>query len=298
MLRELSETPAIGGISDAFGPAVRARMRAYQSAVEVAGCHSDVNLSIRIHRPVVGNPHMAECATIKGFLGQRSRPGGMAFRVESMSVFGRNHELVMPDGSAATLGPGESSRAGLPEPGSILTEFSTPNLPILTARTPSGLESHIIEPAATRANPGVDILTARLHSGMPSSPSPADPELTHIALISHPTKRLLLDVYLHRDMAAHATAYFGGYVWTPSVERDIQSAWPDRIPATPPLAMLGRGIGNAEFDGWPRHAELTRYAFQRLGWNPDDFVGFRGDVVFPIWAAKYAVVFNFNLHNA
>jgi hypothetical protein len=67
---------------------------------------------------------------------------------------------------------------------------------------------------------------------------------------------------------------------------------------TPPLATLGRGIANAECDAWHRHAELTRYTFERLGWDPDEYVGYRGDVVFPIWAAKYVVVFAFDSRDA
>ena len=56
---------------------------------------------------------------------------------------------------------------------------------------------------------------------------------------------------------------------------------------------LGRGLERAATDAWSRYGELMRSAFERLGWNADDFVGFRAEVAYPMWGAAYFAVFDY-----
>ena len=55
--------------------------------------------------------------------------------------------------------------------------------------------------------------------------------------------------------------------------------------------MLGRGLGQVATDANPRHEELTRAMFDRLGWRRDDFIGYRAEVEYPLWGGAYFAVF-------
>jgi len=55
--------------------------------------------------------------------------------------------------------------------------------------------------------------------------------------------------------------------------------------------VLGRGLGQVATGANPRHEELTRAMFDRLGWRRDDFIGYRAEVEYPLWGGAYFAVF-------
>lgn len=88
--------------------------------------------------------------------------------------------------------------------------------------------------------------------------------------------------------------------WNPGVYRsnvggqpDEQKLWHERLPIPITLELLGRGLANSPTRAWPRHAEFVAWMFERLGWNPNEFLGYRGAQTYPMWQCYYEIGFEF-----
>jgi hypothetical protein len=53
-------------------------------------------------------------------------------------------------------------------------------------------------------------------------------------------------------------------------------------------------LDRAASPAWQKQAELTKTAFERLGWNPNDFVGYRAEIPYPMWGGAYFAVFDYS----
>ena len=112
-------------------------------------------------------------------------------------------------------------------------------------------------------------------------------------MITFPARRLIFDVYLHREIARRCIPSIEAHLWNSSAGQQGLWRWSTRFPRGPRLLLLGTGLGNAEAERIPGHAALTAHVFERAGWDPTEFVGYRCDVEYPIWRAGYCMLFDF-----
>jgi hypothetical protein len=112
-------------------------------------------------------------------------------------------------------------------------------------------------------------------------------------LCGAPSKAALSDVYLPASVASSmicsAAAFQAaglGYV-----TGDPSKRWFDRLPEKITPGLLGRGLGNAGSDHHSKHAEMTHRLFEHIGADPDQFVGFRLETLYPLWSAHYVLSF-------
>jgi len=66
-----------------------------------------------------------------------------------------------------------------------------------------------------------------------------------------------------------------------------------RFPSQPRLELLGYGLDRMHTASYPRQRELATFLFDHLGWDPNDFVGFRCELPHPIWRAGYCMSFEY-----
>jgi hypothetical protein len=59
------------------------------------------------------------------------------------------------------------------------------------------------------------------------------------------------------------------------------------------VSVLGVGLGMADTAVWSRHRALMSHMFALVGWSPDDFIGFRCEIEYPVWGAAYFLSFAF-----
>jgi hypothetical protein len=120
------------------------------------------------------------------------------------------------------------------------------------------------------------------------------PSLEVGALIREPTRWLILDTWLHREMVAGAAPSLETYLWSPTLTTSLADHWLDRLPVSPLLSVMGRGLDRVASMAWSRHEELTRTAFEQLGWDASDYVGYRAQIAYPMWGAAYFAVFDYS----
>lgn len=267
---------------------VAQRQALHEAAAAVTGRACETSFAIYAFRAHPQSPLTLERALCKGLIGAVVAPGGLP--------------LVL--GSGDTLHTEEASlHKGLsPEPHgrtkeTILSAFTTSPLPTITTKSRTGSLHQVIDPAAFAAGAEsrpVDVVTALRASHLMYEPTTGQPTLDAVwSLVNCTSARLIMDVYLHADMERLFRPSIDALIWGPDLSAPVQDRWTIRLPNQPRLQLLGRGLRQAASEHYARHAEVSGAFFGHIGWDPDDFVGFRCEVRYPVWRAGYCMGFEY-----
>lgn len=232
--------------------------------------------------PQSDDPECLEQAWVRGLVGLRVDP----------------HAAPVPLGLAAAEGdavadaafdPLASGASGGGRASGLIAGLSSTPTPTLTTRVGSTSQILVIDPATLGGDRPVDVAVATRMSGV------ARPDkLYHTSTVMMtPAARLVFDVYLHRSLAMASLPSCGVFQYTMSFSGDMDENWPFRLPGQYRMELLGRGLGNSDSPAWDKHALAASHLFTRTGWNPDEFVGHRMDIAFPLWGSAIYQWFDF-----
>ena len=112
-------------------------------------------------------------------------------------------------------------------------------------------------------------------------------------MLYSPTKTLVFDLYLHESIARRCLVSLDIHLWQTSFANSPHGKWHTRMPQTPTITQLGRGMNNAESQFHPRHVDITREMFKVADADPAKYIGFRCLEHFPIWRAGYRFELDF-----
>ncbi|MBY0263691.1 MAG: hypothetical protein K2Q20_15205 [Phycisphaerales bacterium] len=108
------------------------------------------------------------------------------------------------------------------------------------------------------------------------------------ATIEIPTRRLIIDAVIHKDLFPNARlelrAYdtaFRGRVEPPAPERDL-----DLLPLVESIRDYPRGIADLRSSRLPRFVELLEHVCDRMSWNPREFRAHRCEMQYPMYGAQ------------
>ena len=259
-----------------------AREALFNAAAAVTGRSTQTLIDIRIARPAPADPGLTEGLRVRGYLGH-------AFADEALplEMFG-----------SAPLQARTSGPAFLPlDTGAdtpLLAEFCSRPLPRMMTRSAGDRVFQLIEPDPEAPHAPMDIVTAHRAAQPDIHPAAMRPAIGEMwTLITFPARRLVYDVFLHRDIARRCIpsmeVHLRGYDTHPLGAR----RWSTRFPGAQRLEVLSHGIEQADTPTFDRHQGLLAHAFARAGWDPSEFVGFRSEVFCPVWRAGYCMVFDF-----
>lgn len=279
------------GGGEPAGPRVlagaREREDLYAAATRVTGRSCDVALSIYAFRPCPGDEALLERALAKGLIGSTVTPGGLPMVLSSGDTVRGEEEA-----RRITLLHGETAVGRTPE--AILKPFTTDPLPMVTSRGRGGSLSQIIDSDAAHEGGPIDVVTALRARHPAMDPQTGKPTLDSVwSLVTCPSRRLILDVYLHNTLERRYRPSMDALLWTATLDVAEDQKWVMRLPSQPRLQMLGRGLGGSASPLWPRHGELTAYFYDHIGWDPEGFIGFRCEVEYPVWRAGYCMAFEY-----
>ncbi|MEO0651710.1 MAG: hypothetical protein AAFZ65_13625 [Planctomycetota bacterium] len=271
------------GRSDDADPQVRL----FEAAREVTGRASDCWVAVYVYRPCPDDPSRVEVLRAYGLRGHSARRDAVPLVVHNFSS-----GIDDPDGDPrfANL---EQARAEGRTPTIVLENFTSSPPPLVTARQPGEFLVQSIDAPSPSGGAPVDLMLAT-RSSFPH-PANHDPHLEEVwALVNFPARHLLLDVYLHPDLARRSVPSLDAHLWGPDFSQQVGDRWQTRFSHTPPLQLLGSGIRTAGPAAFPRLPELTAELFARSELDPTSYVGFRCDVPYPLWRAGYCVTFDFS----
>ncbi len=286
--------------ADPRGPGDDANTRRglFRAATEVVGRWSDAIVFMCFIRPVPDDPELTETVRVQGRIGHIWRASAVPLEISAVTpdnlALDARPDSGRPDGASMRTLAARPARGDTPD--SLLTTFCTHPLPRVTSRASGKQTIHVIDPAEPASARPLDIVIAHRRSTPDRHPATQDPPIGEVSsLIVYPARRMVSDVYLHRDIARRcspsAELHLGGFT---SGGPGRRARWSTRFPGDPPLTCLGSGLQRAATAAYERHAELTAHVFERVGWDPAQFTGYRCEVMYPVWQAAYCMLFDFN----
>ncbi len=281
--REGSWGASVGGDD----PAVRAALA--EAAARATGRWTETTLTLRIVRALPGDPRQTEEASIRGLIGHTAR----AQAVPLVLGHATSHaEGGLGESVYATL---DRKPASGSTPSSLMPEFCTSPLPGVVSRNAGSRIVHMIDASPGAVARAMDIVIANREVKPEAHPATLRPAVGELwTLMTFPSRHLVFDAYLHRDLARKCLPSLETHLWNPDVGRQGATRWSTRFPGGPALRLLGPGLGGAGTSAYPRMGELTARLFAQMGWEPGEFVGYRCEVDFPLWRAGYCMVFDFS----
>jgi hypothetical protein len=281
------------------GPSDEANSRRllFKAAAEVVGRWSDVTMSVSLIRPVLDNPLLTESVRIQGRIGHMWRASAVPFEINAASPdhlaintppSGRYQDESTQQTLAARPARGDT-------PDLLLTDFCTRPLPRVTTRNMWNRSIHVIDAGEPAEGRPIDIVVAYRRSTPDKHPASQEPPIGEVSTVmTYPSRRLISDVYLHRDIASKCIPSLELHLGSPTLGQPLRARWSTRFPGGPRLELLGSGLAHAANAAYDRYLELIRHVFSQLDWDPDEFIGYRCDVGFPIWQAAYCMLFDFS----
>lgn len=295
------EMPADAGDPD---PALRARMQAFEGLRQVTGRDFDAHVATFIYRPCDNDPDRLDCITAMGMIGVRRRAGSLPICPMNRFAFAARDDAGGPvDFHLQRLG-GELVAAGAPV--SVLSEFCSKPLPAVVARESEGQLTVLVDPDSATRDP-FDVVLGTCFPGV-RHPALGEIKRQDCSLVSEgPSRHLMMSVYLHRALAQRSIPSLASFALGnrgpvsapdvgehgPSPVNLASQRWFDRMPERPTLEHLGVGLDHAGSTAYPRITRLLAHLCDAQGWDPEEFVGYRCQVDYPVWGVQYLMTFDF-----
>ena len=271
-------TPPQAAASDTAGH----RRQMFESAAALTGRYSDSWVAAYIYHPTENPLETINVSRAYGLIGHHASADAVPLCFSNFSD-GKNNEKAPKPG---LIGPGE-----LPTAPGILGEFSSNPSPLVSTTRPGEFMVQAID-IESNGNHQIDLMFAA--TGKIAHPDTQPINIEEVwALVNFPVRRLVLDAYLHQDYARASIPSLATHLWRPDFASQTSDRWQTRFADGPKLQVLGPGLDGASTQSYRRQPELTRLMFERCGLNPEQFVGYRCEIEYPIWRTGYCISFDY-----
>ncbi|MBN2447588.1 MAG: hypothetical protein JXO22_12720, partial [Phycisphaerae bacterium] len=293
--QEGGDRSGLDAIISAWLPSARARFESsakqlgYRAMRQLKGVAADVTFNTVFLHPGSSPTHL-DGARLDGFVGARCvRPGGL-LKIGQRSIVTVPH----PGAEAPRTLEGEPIE-GLSD--GLLRRFcSGPEIKIEVRRTGKDVLFMLDWGGALGLSSARDVVMAEVRRNIMRRYRAPDDGKTRSGgnvSIDVPTRVLICDYVLHRD------AYPD---WEPNVRvlelgaagmADVndESREADIVDVVETVKPMGTGIERFRCEQIPRYTELLQYACDKLGWNPQEFRGYRCQVEYPIFGTQLQFIF-------
>src|SRR5262245_6281230 len=175
--------------------ALAARKNLFDAAADVTGRQCDVFLSIYCFR-IHPDGQRLERVLAQGRIGQTARPDAMPFAFRAGDT--RSEEKGGEGRAFASL---DRTPAHGHTPHAILERFASDPLPLVVSRGSEGQLVQMIDHTAAPPGQPFDVVVANRSAHPAMIPGTDKSSLDEVwTLLNYPSRWLVLDVYLHRDM--------------------------------------------------------------------------------------------------
>lgn len=270
-----------------------ARRRLFEAAAEVTGRFSETWVAVYVYTPIAdGDREMVNVARAHGLVGHVARSDAVPLTFHNFTSKSSDRRQRSEREAQNFRGLNDTQTINN-APDSVLREFSTDPLPMVSSRQPGEYLVQAIDTDPSSAGHPVDLMLATQSSML--HPATQPPEVEEVwAMINFPARRMVFDVYLHRDLARQCIPALDVHLWRPDFAAQISDRWQTRFADSPRLELLGQGMQGAATPAYPRHHELTSFLFSGLQLDSDRYVGYRCMVTYPLWRTGYCMSFDFS----
>lgn len=261
---------------------IESRRSLFEIAASIAGMSRDLQTFVNVSTPVPDQPRMDHGFFCSANIGMAWDRPAMPFNFSYYS-----------DGTDNESGPMRVTALNNDIPGSglILPEFSSSPLPRVTTRSRKRRTILSVDRPA-----GVNKMDLTLAGRWSPQLHPryfGEKYGFQMLAMQRPTRRLVLDSYIHRSAPLPNLPTVGCYFWHGGLASNPADYWHDQLPGRYTIELLGSGLRNADTPAWSKHREMVEHAFAKVGWNPDDYIGFRADIQYPIWNSTVLMLIDY-----
>lgn len=313
------DTPSeTGPGATGFEPGKAARRKAALAIAQAIGSHAALRVYMHAIRPSENFSPGAtrwrvQQAGMNAQLGLTVEPGAMPVVLS---------QVLVRDGAKVAIEnqPGDGHGAHTSHPARdehdatkaaemmVVPSFTTPGAPLCVETVRDGLSMLVMDRTIGQRVGPIDLAhfnqlpegdLRRTHSHAIA------PVHAVYAFMRVPVRRLVVDVFLHHELARHSTTHPVMFLVRPGIDPVDSAGWLDRLPGRGELLHATPGdvrVGLASFPplrsskalpGWDAYPQATQYLFNRAGWDPREFVLHRLDFEYPLWGATYGVHISF-----
>ncbi|MDX2117477.1 MAG: hypothetical protein SFY96_04765 [Planctomycetota bacterium] len=250
------------------------RQHLVDAMADFVGFAIGLRYDLLIMRPTPRKPNRIDLAMAQCYLDCRGRSGALPLAYSRHGCASNGAPVAsggMIDGrSVALLSSGTSS----PPPGLLFTGDAVS-------------QSAIVEPNWTEFNQSLDLSFLQIERDAQDSPWVERPHVycTEM-LIRYPTRRVIMQRLIHRDIHEGVTASFG--VFSTRRVPNLARPWFDRLPEPASMVSHQPPFDPAAANVFPRHRQLASEVFDRIGWAPKDFHSYVIDSVNPVPLSWYS----------
>lgn len=263
------------------------RRLAFQGNSGILGIQARVRFMSFFAAPNPQQPDMLDTAMLGGVLGLRR------FRSNASWILSRNSSFS--DDDTKSIAPNRiplDPRFSGPGP-SLLGDYSDMPIPKVTARNHNGMELFELSDGPI-GNTGVENISFG-HYSIADLPRYCDEHNQkgefHFFLAS-PVETLHADIILHKDLGV---VDIPNYSMPLNLHQSFLPAQSRTAPDLLPMAEKPRRIfGARPIFSTPlieRYGDMTDLVFERLGWNPEEFLAWRFEINYPPLPATLIVSF-------
>ncbi len=292
---EAGDRISLDGMISAWLPDARERFETtnkqavFRGMAQIKGFVADVGLTTAIVHPSA-DPALVDGVWLLAWFGLRRLRPGAVMHVRS----GQVRPLADPHRRRTLGGTPLDDTTGL-----LLRDFCSKPIPQLEAHVCGQTVHYLVAGDSIGPRSAVDLVLAELTLGCMRRyrTPPARPGFRQYrgpsSEITVPVRTLVFDVLLHQDVYPHSdpalfiydTAGYGvADMNDPS--RDV-----DRLELNESVESLGQGIGRLRATEIPRYSEMLRHVFTQLGWEADQFRGYRCRIQYPVYGSQVCMGF-------
>lgn len=162
----------------------------------------------------------------------------------------------------------------------LLRRFCSPNMPEVIVRREKENLLFQLGPSLLAGSGASTIVQAWVFKGMGWLHAKYAGETGQFAVgVAAPSEYIVYDIFAHRSctFVRRANASIHGYVMAPT--QPFQPG--DRLPIEPTRVDLGQFPPTVSSSMIPNYGEMVDFMFEKLGWNPVDFLGLRFQTEYP-----------------
>jgi hypothetical protein len=248
------------------------RKQLFEGASCVWGVQTKLALNLRFLAPGASQG-TADIAKVVGLLGfRRLRENTRWVLSKGIHYRDDGSALSIPDPDNESLDP---ASADLPVP--LMPEFCSQPIPKLNSVRDGQTSLIELEPGQVGNTGEISYVTGNIERGFPNVSSPQDKFGSLGTITNTPAELLIFDLYIHKSFPEAMppkpmlTSLLG-----PSGDHERY-----QLPLYESLIELGPAFPAPATLEMPRYPDLLRAVFQRTGWSPTEFRGFRIKMAYP-----------------
>jgi hypothetical protein len=265
------------------------RRAGFRCASSTWGVQVRTRLLSQILAPSDQDPGLLDIALVRASFGMRRIKPGAVLPISPVVLLdndgkSRRPQVAVPLDVHGIVG-------GMP----LLKRFCSNPLPeIRVAHGPGGIPEHQLGELSVGGKTGIDMVFGQVHRDAASRFRDEHNPFSNSALtVRIPIETAIVDVWAHDDILRNATPrglLYGELSGVPWYEQRPGSA--ERLSMSEPVEVMGRGLGCSPLLELPQYQRMMGFAFDSLGWNPDQYTLLRLRVEYPVIATAIVVQFD------